>query len=190
MKNAKASSKTQVTKKNKIILFGLILVVVAMAITLAVAYIIPKMQHQARLTRINQIYTSLNISDEEYLLQDQEVFGEKRVYDWDKSRTFSSSKEYTRGANVDVTVADLDKKIKDAGFTYFDEPYPGSIPIEYHYKSDRNEYIRLSVNGKPVADAFFNTFWMDGDMSVIDNLDPNAGPSNVTIKVNLDDNNE
>lgn len=196
MTKTKKSLKPTHSKAKRFIFLGFILLIVAMVVVLAVYYITPRLQNMARYERITEIYDSLGINEQAdvnaqgYLLKDSKVFGEKRVYEWDKSRTYSSAKFYTRGANVDVTAADLDKKIKDAGFVYFDEPYPGSMQIQYHYKSEKGEYIRLSVDSKPRADAFFNTFWMKGDMATLDGLDPNAGPSNITIKVNLDDNNE
>lgn len=190
MKKTKKTSKSQVSKKSKFILLGAILLVVALVVALTLTYIIPKMQNQARYARINEIYASLKIDDQTYLLKDSKVFGEKRLYDWDNSRSFSSAKYYTRGANVDVTAKDLDQKIKDAGFVFFDEPYPGSMQIQYHYKSDKGEYIRLSVSSKLRDDAFFNAHWMNKDLNATYEIDGNAGPSNVTIKVNLDDNNE
>ena len=146
---------------------------------------------EARKDRIVAIYDSLKLGDE-YQLTSSDIFGEKRVYEWDSSRTYSSSKEYDRGANVDTTVAELKKSIENAGFTYFDEPYQGSWIHQYHYKSDKNEYLRLSVMSKPKWDASRYDALM-GRTEFSDaffNADPNTGPSMVTIKVNLDDNNE
>lgn len=189
MKKTKKTREQSPSVVKKFVLLGLIVLIVALVVALVVAYVIPRMQNQARYERITAIYDSLNIG-EEYLLDDSSVFGEKRVYDWDKGRTYSSAMYYTRGATVDVTTAELDKAIKNAGFTFFEEPYPGSVSKQYHYKSEKGEYIRLTVSSKLRDDAFFNAHWMKQDLSVIDEIDPNAGPSNVTIKVNLDDNNE
>ena len=144
----------------------------------------------SRKDRIVAIYDSLKLGDE-YQMVDSNVFGEKKVYEWDAGRTYSSSKEYEVGANVDVVIADLKKSIEAAGFHYFDEPYPGSWMYQYHFKSDKNEYIRLSVHSKPKWDASRDDALMKRDFSdALFNMDPNAGPSSVTIKVNLDDNNE
>lgn len=144
-----------------------------------------------RLARIEGIYKSLELSDK-YRIEGVNVFGEKRVYDWDSSRTFSSSMEYLRGENVDVTFAEVDRLIKEAGFEFIDEPYPGAISKQHHYKSNRGEYIRLTVSSKLYDDAFLNAFVMDSAKlkDVSETVDVNAGPSNVLIKVNLDDNNE
>jgi hypothetical protein len=143
-----------------------------------------------RLGRITTIYKNLTLGSD-YQLVHADVFGDKRVYEWDQGRTYSSAQTYTRGASVNVTVAELRQKIEAAGFTYFEEPYPGSANIELHFTSPKKEYIRLSVSSKPRDDALRNDAIMGNQLSTTAlNLDPNAGPSTVTIKVNLDDNNE
>lgn len=146
--------------------------------------------NQERLTRITTIYKSLAIGPD-YRLDSSSLFGDKRIYEWDKSRSYSSSQTYQRGASVPETVAELRKKIEAAGFSFFHEPYPGSTTIELHFRSENKEYIRLSVSSKPRDDALRNEILMGNTLSdeVIE-LDPNTGPSNVVIKVNLDDNNE
>jgi hypothetical protein len=143
-----------------------------------------------RKDRITAIYKSLNLNDD-YQLQSSNIFGDKRVYSWDKSRTYASSQTYERGADVQTTVAELRKAIQAAGFDYFEEPYPGSTFTELHFKSVRSEYLRLTVSSKPRDDALRNDELMTKTVSAATiALDPNAGPSNVIIKVNLDDNNE
>ena len=150
----------------------------------------PMITNHFRKERIEAIYSSLNIPDD-YYLQKQDVFGEKKVYDYDKSRTYSSSKEYLHGENVDVTAKKLKSAILNAGFKYIGEPYPGSVQLQYHFKSERGEYIRLSVWGKPRNDEMQNKVIMKQALTEADfNVDGNAGPSKVIIKVNLDDNNE
>lgn len=143
-----------------------------------------------RSARINNIYDSLKL-DDSYQLVASNVFGEKRFYKEDKNRTYASSKEYIHGDTVSNTVTALDTKIKAAGFSFVGEPYPGSKYTEYHYRSAKGEYIRLTVSSKPRDDAIRNDAAMNRQPSaaVLD-MDANAGPSNVTIKVNLDDNNE
>lgn len=188
-KTQKAKETYSVSLKKILVLVG-ILVFVSLMIWLAVGHLMPKVENERRLSRINEIYASLNIDDQQYLFKDQLVFGDKRVYEWDKSRSYSSYKSYTRGENVDTVVADLDRKIEAAGFTELENPYPGALIIQKHYKSPKNEYVRLTVSSKPRDDAFFNAHWMKQDISVPGAMDANVGPSNVTIKVNLDDNNE
>jgi hypothetical protein len=80
----------------------------------------------------------------------------------------------------------LRKSIEAAGFRYFEEPYPGSAFTELHFRSSKNEYIRLNVSSKPYDDA---TMGKNIGVAAL-SLDRNAAPSNVIIKVNLDDNNE
>lgn len=172
---------------------GIFLVAVATVIVASylAAGVVAKQNNQARLDRINSIYTSLELDDKAMLKKEVNVFGDKRVYEYDKGRSYSSYISYTNADTVSNTVADLDAKIKAAGFTFFEEPYPGSTQVQYHYKSKDSEYIRLSVSSKPYNDAFFNEQWMNGEASErVYAMDKNAGPANVTIKVNLDDNNE
>ncbi|HWT39744.1 MAG TPA: hypothetical protein VN081_00490, partial [Dongiaceae bacterium] len=146
--------------------------------------------NQTRLNRIQAIYSSLNL-DDSYQVTSTNVFGDKRPYSYDKSRTSSSEIDYLHGDTVSNTATALDTKIKAAGFSFIGEPYPGSKETQYHYKSDNGEYIRLTVESKPYADALQNAYAMKQQPTdVLDNMDTNAGPSKVIVKVNLDDNNE
>jgi len=142
-----------------------------------------------RKARIVAIYDSLKLGPE-YQLQTSDIFGDKRPYSYDASRTFSSSQTYVRGADVKTTVAALRTSIEAAGFTFFEEPYPGSSFTELHFKSAKNEYIRLNVSSKPRDDALRDSALMNTSLANVVDMDSNAGPSNITIKVNLDDNNE
>lgn len=195
---AKAKSTKQVKKAPRltwrfyVVTVGIFLVAVTSVVVLAylVANMTEKQQNQARLDRINGIYASINV-DEDYDIEKVDVFGDKRVYDWDKGRTYSSSVEYLNGDTVTNTVAELDAKIKSAGFTFIDEPYPNGFQKQYHYKSSKGEYIRLSVASKPYFDMVRNTLMMGSDLTdEMRATDKNAGPAKVTLKVNLDDNNE
>lgn len=194
----KISKKQQATthkqQRRKRFIFAGLVIVLGLAATAVIIYqanaLSTARENDTRKDRIEAIYSSLNLGDE-YIPQFYDVFGDKRPYDYDASRSMSSQITYVRGANVDTTVADLSKKIKDAGFVYFEEPYPGSTSIQYHYKSDKGEYVRLSVSSKLRDDAFQNVYLMTGGTTDdLFKIDPNAGPSNATIKVNLDDNNE
>lgn len=140
---------------------------------------------QTRVDRISAIYTSFNLGDS-YRAAASNVFGDKRVYDWDKGRTYSSSVEYGHNDTVSNTYSDLKKKIEAAGFKYFQTEYAGSIAQIDEYKSDAGEYVRVRVESSDVRDM--TTYGTP--TSVDDILDTNAAPSYVTIKVNLDDNNE
>lgn len=167
-----------------------IAVTTMIVIALLTASIVAKHTNQARLDRINEIYDSLNIG-EDYNMLSSNVFGDKRVYSWDKSRTQSSVIDYLHGDTVSNTLADLDTRIKAAGFTFIDEPYAGSVYVQYHYKSADGEYIRLTVVSKPFEDASLNSVMMnEPNPAALQALDKNVGPAHVTLKVNLDDNNE
>ena len=140
---------------------------------------------QARLDRIYAIYSSLQL-DSSYRSVKSDVFGDKRVYSWDAGRTYSSSAEFGHNDTVSNTFADLKKKIEAAGFTMFETAYDNSVAMQYHFKDAKNEYVRLSVETSKMHDmVVYGT-----PTSVADIGDTNAAPSYVTIKVNLDDNNE
>lgn len=175
-----------------VVSIGIFVVSVAAVIVLglfASRYLVTNI-NQARLDRINGIYTSLHL-DDSYIVEKSNVFGDKRVYSYDKSRTYSSEMDYVHADTVSNTVAQLDAKIKAAGFMFFDEPYPGSAQIQYHYKSSNGEYIRLTVVSKPYLDAQMNAGMMKQDVAAATkSLNANAGPTHIIIKVNLDDNNE
>jgi hypothetical protein len=168
---------------------GIIIIAILLALVL-VLVVVPHVRDTARLQRINQIYASIPLPSTVYDEKDT-IFGEKRPYEWDAGRSYSSSKTFVVGKNVDETFALLDKEVRAAGFTFIGEPYPGSTSLQYHYKNDKGEYVRLDVSSKVRNDAFQNELWMKKDLSnEFFAIDPNAGPSMVTLKVNLDDNNE
>ncbi len=192
MKNKKKQTKRSSPLKTKrsLIWIGSI-IVLAIAATFIYMNAYPPIYNNIRKDRIEKIYSSLNLNDEEYILQEESVFGEKRTYEWDKGRSYSSSKQYLRAADVRTTVAELRKAIESAGFKFIGEPYPGSMQTQYHFRSGNNEYIRMTVSGKPRDDAFQNRILMHKELDEsVFKIDPNEGPSNVIIKVNLDDNNE
>lgn len=197
-KRAKSTSKRgkakalPLTWRFYVVTIGIFLVSVAAFIVMAymTAGFVAKRDADVRLNRINDIYTSLSL-DDEYREVDSNVFGDKRYYENDKNRTVSSSKKFYHADTVSNTVAKLDDKIKNSGFVFIDEPYPGAKQVEYHYKSENDEYIRLSVISKPYYDAWQNAVLMTGHApKELDTFDANAGPSVVVVKVNLDDNNE
>lgn len=175
-----------VSKKNKIFVAGSLALIVVLVVTLVLTQIVPYSQNTARKQRILSIYSSLNLSDD-YILQGCDIFGDKRIYSWDKGRSYSSSCTYIRAANIDTTIAELKKANADAGYVLFDEPYGGG---QQHFKTAKNEYVRISVTSKSRDDAYQNAHLMNQSTEAAVSMDMNAGPSNVTIKVNLDDNNE
>lgn len=185
----KASPKFHYLRSNMII-YSVVVVAVAAILISVVPATASKISSQSRLQKINDIYTSLRLGDD-YTLVNSDVFGDKRPYDWDSSRTYSSQKTYVRAETVSKTTDELRKKIESAGFKYLETPYPNAAYTMLIYKSDDGHYIRLNVSSKPHDDMIQNKILMGKNISESDYAsDTDAGPSNVTIKVNLDDNNE
>jgi hypothetical protein len=172
-------------------ILGLGIVTIAVLIGLVLALVIlPKIQNDMRLSRINEIYATIQLPENTYFSEEQ-VFGDKRPYSYDAGRTFSSYKVFVVAKTVNETMDIVDAAVRGAGYTFFDEAYPGSTSKQYHYKTQRGEYIRLTVSSKLRDDAASNELLMQGDFSeAFFKIDPNSGPSTVTLKVNLDDNNE
>lgn len=136
----------------------------------------------AREERIRAIFATFEL-DDSFEITREDIFGEKRVYEWDDGRTYSSSREYRRDKGVEDTRAVARQAIEKAGFTMFDEPYAGSVASQYHFKNSRGEYVRLSVLSQSVLST-------TRDTEPLTDKEKWAAPSIVTIKVNLDDNNE
>ena len=195
-----SKKKQRRVSRPRTVVIGVLAVLTALAAASVLLYLSLTYMHRVeieqRLERITAIYDSLQLSSDEYIVQQADVFGDKRPYEWDEGRTYSSVVRYVHGDTLENTVTELDAAIKAAGFTFIDEPYPGSIGnVQYHYTSDEGAYVRLTVSSKQRLEAFQNaTIMGELDDETIEELnasiDPNAGPVNVTIKVNLDDNNE
>ncbi len=141
---------------------------------------------ETRLKRINEVYTNLNLPST-FEPQRYDVFGDLRQYDWDQSRSYSSEIVYQHDDTVSATVAELRPLIEKAGFKYFEEPYPGSLQVQLHFKSNDDIYLRLNVSSKPYAEAYRLQSTKGSQIALPSS---NAGPSIVAIKVNLDTNNE
>lgn len=183
------AKKQRSIRKKSVALSTIIVLVALVAAFIIVTFALRSynaFQVNERKDRILDIYSSLQLGDG-YTLQTENIFGDKRVYSYDAGRTFSSERNYVHADTVSNTVIDLKTKIKAAGYTLFDEPYNGG---QQHYKTPKGEYVRVSVESKSATDAFFNKYIMGEPTPTFSDTDHNAGPSNVTIKVNLDDNNE
>lgn len=176
---------------NRKVIASVLALVYVVAIAALIYFLIyPALDNQQRESRIRAIYNSLKL-DSKYIIQKESIFGKKQPHEWDPARSQSSSREYIRAADVKTTVTEVKRAIEKAGFTYLEEPYPGSAQVQYHFKSQKNEYIRMIVSSKPRDDTIQNKALMKLELTDADfALDPNTGPSNVIIKVNLDDNNE
>lgn len=172
--------------KEKLALVSAIVFIIVSLTAVTMRFAIPTAVNEARKNRIAAMYEKIDLGSD-YLVQSQDIFGEKRPYEWDKSRSYSSSKELVRGKNVDETVKDLQEHVTKAGFTLIDHPYP----YQWQYKSDDAVYVRFNVLSKPRMEYIQNQSLMGKDVGSASNqIDSNTGPSLVTLKVNLDDNNE
>jgi hypothetical protein len=183
--NVKNKNTKKVSLKNKLPLIGAISLILILVLLLVIMYIVPQSINMVRKNKITSVYTSLDLGGR-YLVQSQDIFGDKRKYDWDSSRSYSSSIDYVRSANVDVATRELQSKVEAAGFKLIDHPYP----YQWQYKSDGNIHLRFNALSKPQWDCFFNSSQMGKEVEPNECGDPNQGPTHVTVKVNLDDNNE
>ncbi|MFZ1258812.1 MAG: hypothetical protein WAQ25_05075 [Candidatus Saccharimonas sp.] len=142
--------------------------------------------NNGRQAKINTIYSSLKL-DESYRPVKSNVFGDKRPYDWDGGRSFSSSVEYGHNDTFENTKNELKTKIEAAGFTQIGTAYEGSTAPQQHYKNAAGNYIRVTITPKLWHDsAVYGT----PTPEEIQTMDVASAPVYVTIKVNLDDNNE
>ena len=139
-----------------------------------------------RLHRIQAVYQSLNL-DNSYRAVRSDVFGDKRTYSWDESRSASSSIEYGHNDTPANTRADLAKKIEAAGFKRIGGAYEGSPSPQDYFKNDKGVYARVSTTSRYVQDSLIYGTFTEGD-PLINHKD--EAPTYVTLKVNLDDNNE
>jgi len=174
--------------KPKQFLFDLLIVaVVVMSVITAITFA-SLTNDISRKARIIEIFSSLKLEPQTYNATGESIFGDKRVYSWDSSRSYASYRSYVRASDVKTTVDDLKKAVTDAGFVFIDNPYPNSTTTELVYQSTKNEYLKMSVSSKSRDDAWFNAAMMERLTDKID-IDPNAGPTSIRIYVNLDDNN-
>jgi hypothetical protein len=200
-KNVKATS-SRWSWRFSVISIGINFIIVATLVVMAflIAHFITVHQNQERLDRINGIYSSLKL-DDSYVVDraGTDVFGDKRLNPVIKTESQASVMFYIHADTVKNTVAELDTKIKAAGFTKLDVKYSPLLDFvpQAQYKSSKGEYIHLKVESRQFEQAMLNSHFMDMRNSTVTTItslrqkyDINAAPSNVVIMVNLDDNNE
>ena len=182
-------NKTHILLKKGLLVYALVVFLLFILVSLSALVIAHTVQaygdHQ-RLTRIQQIYESLEL-DDSYRMADADIFGDKRVYEWDTSRTYASAISYGRNADRTETFKDLKKQIEAAGFEQINGPNYGEVARQDHYRSVDGEYIRVSIDTRAMYDSMLygTDYPKPGSDAQIEN-----GPVYITIKVNLDDNNE
>lgn len=175
--------------RRSLLSYAILVFVLFVSLALSLFFInrlIVNKENTDRYDKIMGIYSKLDL-DKSYRAVKSDVFGDKRVYSWDKGRSYSSSQVYARNATPADTAADLQKKIEAAGFQYVQTEYADSTNPVFEYRNKSGNWIRVSPESKFVYDAY--TF---GTTSASDPLvnHKDEAPSYVTIKVNLDDNNE
>ena len=195
MAKKKSSSKhistntTHIMLKKGIVIYALLVFIMFVLVSVTwftVHQFIASRAINDRYAQIVNIYDSLKL-DGSYRVAKFDVFGDKRVYSWDHSRTYASSVEYGHNDTPQNTAADLKAKIEAAGFTPAGTAYEGSTNPQYYYLNSKGNYIRVTVTSAFVQNSItYGTFSNDDPM--INHKD--EAPTYVTIKVNLDDNNE
>ena len=195
MAKKKSSSKhistntTHIMLKKGIVIYALLVFIMFVLVSVTwftVHQFIASRAIADRHAQIVSIYDSLKL-DGSYRVAKFDVFGDKRVYSWDHSRTYASSVEYGHNDTPQNTAADLKAKIEAAGFTPAGTAYEGSTHPQYYYLNSKGNYIRVTVTSAFVQNSItYGTF--NNDDPMINHKD--EAPTYVTIKVNLDDNNE
>lgn len=182
-------NKTHILVKKSIATYAVLVFVLFFTTALAThaIYDLAKTRHNnERRERISSVYTNLNL-DNSYRPAKSDVFGDKRPYEWGKGRSFSSSIEYGHNDTPANTRAELTKKIEQSGFKKIGEAYENSASPQIHFKNDDGVYLRLTVTSGYVHNSLVYGNFAEGE-TFLDHKD--EAPSYVTIKVNLDDNNE
>ena len=184
-----SKNKTHIMLKKGIVIYSMLVflgfILVSLS-ALALTGAVVAHNNNQRLDRINTIYTDLEL-DDSYRVADSNIFGDKRAYDWGEGRTFASSLSFGRNANRIETFDDLKTHIEAAGFEQIEGPNYGDIARQDHYRSAQGEYIRVSIDTKAWHDAIL--YGTSAPQPGSDTA-TKTGPVYITIKVNLDDNNE
>lgn len=182
-------NKTHIMLKKSLLVYAVLVFLFFILITLSAFALVEsnKIYHNnQRYHAITSIYQNLGL-DESYRHAGFDVFGEKRTYAWDDARSQSSSMSYGRNADRSATFKDLQTKIEAAGFHKIDGPNYGELARQDHYKNDQGQFIRVSIETAAWHEAMLYGTAFPRPQSAEAN---EQGPVYVTIKVNLDDNNE
>jgi hypothetical protein len=182
-------NKSSVTIQRGMLVHALIAIILVCIVAMA-GYMgwraVRSQQSTGRLQQIVNIYDNLKLGDS-YRTTVTSIFGDKRVYEYDSSRTYASRVEYGHNDTPANTRADLRSKVQAAGFNFVQTEYEGSVQPVDEYKNDKGNWVRVSVISGYMQDALvYGNHLQDG--SIISHKD--EATSYVTIKVNLDDNNE
>lgn len=184
MATKKNQKKKQTTNRSNLLVV-LIIVIVAAVLVVALAYAIPSIVHKNREAHVKSIVASLEL-DESYIKQKEFIYGDKRPNGLNGDKDKSSYVAYVRGANVDRTVDDLRQKIEAAGFKFERDKNPNGAIVHYQFRSESGEILYLSVSSKLRNDAIQNANLMGQNVDASNSINTNAGPSEITIKIDID----
>ncbi len=147
------------------------------------AHVVPRLIDNIRKDRAVSIFDSLKLDDQKYTQEFSNIDGENNRFDFSSGGPYFRT--YIRGADVDETVAELKKAVAGTDFKIF-KTYDNS---SFVYKSSKNELLQISVSSMTYQDDFYNKFYMG---VLTDNITTsmNAGPSNVSIHVYLEGDND
>ena len=136
-----------------------------------------------RQQEVMSIYQDLKL-DETYRLDDMDVYTSTVADTSDSKHGQTSSITYGRNADRQATFADLEKRIKAAGFTKVDNPDHGELARQDHYENDDGEVIRVSIETAAWHEAMLYGTELPTPQSKQANIE---GPVYITIKVGLGD---
>ncbi|MEI7918440.1 MAG: hypothetical protein WCH58_03590 [Candidatus Saccharibacteria bacterium] len=190
-----------IVKNKKKITSGVIIISVITIISLILClHVLPAVTNNMRKERIISIFKSLKLDDQKYILMNEMGKDTATTMDWNISKDSSYTRTYVRQLEVNTTTIEINKLAIDAGWTYIGEPYTID-PIfhfnpnttfashSYNYKTNNNEYVKISTFSKLRMDALYNKPNMTQDELIKLDESINSAPTEMLISVNLDSNN-
>ncbi len=167
---------------NYILLSTLLIVAVLFGIIFILNHIDINQQRDREM-RIAAVYDSLEL-DNSYRIAKQDIFGDLRVNPNEEHGLASSVTEYGKNASRSSTFTDLEKHIKQAGFTKISNSDFDTTSRQDRYRNNKGESIRVSIETATVHNAalYGTSLPKPGSEEMIE-----KGPVYVTIKVNLDE---
>lgn len=165
------------------ILLGTLLIVIVFASAIFILNRVDIYQQRDREMRIVAVYDNLKL-DDSYRIAKQDIFGDLRVNPNKERGIESSVTEYGKNASRSRTFADLEKHIKQAGFTKIGTSNYAAASHQDRYRNNKGESIRVSVQTSAVHNAglYGTSMPKPGSEEMLE-----KGPVYVTIKVNLDE---
>lgn len=138
-------------------------------------------------TRIAEVFRSLDLNDE-YIYQTGENAAQQRAFKSDGHRDWTSFATYLRGASLDETMREVDQRATTAGFQFVRNAHEGSTGVTGAvYRSERNEYLYVTVSSKQRNDYLQDALLMQREASPdeLAAIDVSEGPVEVLIKLDI-----